>query len=226
MARSERDLLMHGIVYPVYHRVVKNLQNGQEAYDFAREHPEDVLETYRAYDQVLKMLAVLGYQERAIMPNTTKFLEKIGPIPLPPSLKHMMLYPFWTGYHGDAFQNLGLMMKRAEENPRESPGVSHPENRIIKFGTLVETPQAYIRAAGGHLIERTLFAALPTKWTHKWEKDDFLHAANELVLLWQLRTGDCPLYQFFTNPNDQGGLGWISVEDQQAFTEHYQAIFS
>ncbi len=183
------------------------LDGAHQAYTFATSNPEFVLITVDCYTSLIRMIPNISAQDFARMPQTQGFLRKFGFDRRVPTPEEMIQDPKWNRHCPAAREDLATRMTKAAANKQE-PG-KYPEDETIYFGTLVKNPQAYIIGALGHIIERQIVAAVPSQ-KEPWQKDDVLHAMNELVMLRKFHQQPSPLFEKFTKSHAEGGLSWIT----------------
>ncbi len=212
---------------------IGNLPKAREAIDYALASPEFLLALFDGYTDIIKMIPGLTLPELSIMPSTRILLTKLGIERDLPTPEEMIRDTERERHCTRANRDLAKKMWRAEEN-RQTPG-KYQSDRVIYFGTLVQTPEAFIVGAMGHAMERWVVASIRPRrraWTtsseakNRWAKDDVLHSFNELVMLQKLKGTDNPLFSFFIRKHHEGGLNWISPEHFADFSRGFALLHS
>lgn len=208
-------------------RFLGGLERSEEVVGWAMEHQAD-LETFlvgydeliHGFNQIAPIATVLD-----IMTETKKLKEILGtPIP---TVEEMSV-----GNYAHALMEARGPMLTGKSIKKGD--ISHPTDaqREYAIGTtsMDTTHEALAVGTMGHLIERTFF-----QWAKKnelippegkWKKDMFLQVLDEVVMLWLSFEGPgSTLADYFINPNDKGGLGWISAKKLRSFRAELKNLF-
>jgi hypothetical protein len=186
--------------------LIYRYQNSRAAEVFAYENLDFLDSVCLEYNRIGELLRNLSPAERAVMPYTQEFLDRLGLGNNPYSFRPVNSNP------QAARADLARMLANGE-SPLPTPNQDH----AILFGTRVKSPQAYLTGLAGHLAERGVVNGFPGR---NWRKDHLLHAVDEGVLLAQIRGLETDLlHQYFTLPIEEGGLGWISPEIEDEFNK-------
>lgn len=217
------------------------------AIDRVAREPFDLMRTYGRYRSFLNHLVYPTQTDMEMLeaihqkyPNhqgALHFMEKFGPGRLTgedgsPGLKVVLdqaVSPFASSYP-KAFEDLTRMMGNAQaitENPHDRPGT---EDMIYGYRVIRDNPQdprhhanyteAQMHFVLLHFLERALFAAVPPSAPGaKWEKDDFLGALGDIIMIsdeQRRQLGEphkhLPELVIWTRGKDDGGLGWIDMK--------------
>ena len=123
----------------------------------------------------------------------------------------------------------GQKIKKGEIEPTN-------ENKQYAIGTpsMDTTPKALAFGTIGHILERSYF-----NWAREngfepengWQKDMFLHAAVEMVMLHlaaddKYIIGENPLIDCFMLKNEKGGLGWLNEKKVNQFKEGFWDVLA
>jgi hypothetical protein len=113
----------------------------------------------------------------------------------------------------------------------DAPGI---RRKAIFTPTMATSEKALAIGTTGHLIERAMFSHFERRGvSHRWQKDDVLHALEEVAMLMEAEfrdgVGSKPsLLEIFTAPpslDEKGGLGWRRPEEVEEFIGKYCLLY-
>ena len=203
---------------------LEKLDNAVRVADWAREHVDEVNVFEQGYNALI--FAFNAYDntvELEMMHRTNVLKQLLQGIPLPETTE-MSTLDYVKGLR-DARDPMIFGQKIKNGICVDSNG--NDLHYAIGTPSMDTTDEALVVGTMGHLIERTFF-----QWAKRhgiepkggWEKDMFLQALGEILLL-ELTQEKVPvLYRFFVKPNNEGGLGWISPEQIKEFNRRLSQL--
>lgn len=221
---------------------LSGLENAPEVGEWAREHPEEVAKIVGGYNQL-----IIGFNR---LGSRTKLMKAMS---LTSRLKEVLTRPASDTEEEDALEvvripdiqtmsdgNFGKALIEARPRMLAGQAIAQGENpdptaadTAYAIGTTSMDTTAEALAVGtiGHIVERVFF-----NWAREngfepeggWQKDMFLQAMDEVVLLY-MGSGEAEgltLTEYFTKTTEGGGLGWIRPERVEEFeAAMVQALF-
>jgi len=128
-----------------------------------------------------------------------------------------------TQVHNDALRELCSMMLRGHELKERgrTPKDGDPDfDLAIWSHTQISDPRANTHVVIAHFIERTMSNFVADRRGMKPEKDSFLNAITNFVILKGLRNQDLTyILDMWRRPKNEGGLGWASEDRITAIDE-------
>ena len=205
-------------------RKLKKLDNAGKVAVWARDHVSEVNSFEQGFNDLISAFnAYNDVFDLDIMHRTNCLKRLLNGVPIPFTTK-MSYWDFKRGIR-DAYGP--MIYGQNIHNGNHSDLNSEDELYAIGTPSMDTTDEALVVGTMGHLIERTFF-----QWAKRhgiepkggWEKDMFLQALGEILLL-ELTQEKVPvLYRFFVKPNNEGGLGWISPEQIKEFNRRLSQL--
>ena len=111
----------------------------------------------------------------------------------------------------------------------KQPTDDDPESRKVIWGhTMISDPKALVNFMICHYMERYFAVALSERGSQLASQKDFmLNALIDVVLADRLTEGKFEaIYNVWSTPKDQGGLGWITQDRLKTYGLEYQKVVS
>lgn len=193
------------------------LCNAKRVKEWALVHLVEVEQFEEGYNELITTFnKYSGYTYFDFMPRThiLKYILNGRPLPFTSEMNGFMI----IGGLKDARQPI-FLGQRIRKGDCKNPDGDFKQF-AIETPSMDTTEDALVVGTMGHLIERAFF-----RWAlkqgiepkGKWEKDMLLKALGEILLLENAKENSLLLFPYFTKPNSEGGLGWLSRDAIAAF---------
>lgn len=223
-----------------------SVPEAREASDLASENPIPVGKLFIDYLRIVKKFALITSADRKILNRASSILKQKGDRFLSASHMTMEQYesllgdsqPRLVSYlikatdpkteeHKEAISDLSEMMEKGHKLKMEgkTPKDGDPEfDSAIWSHTQIENPKAIEHVVIAHFMERFMSNLVEEKTGNKPEKDSFLNAITDFVILEGLRNDNAShILAVWRTPKSQGGVGWVSEERVEAMKEALKA---
>ena len=206
---------------------LSDLDNSENVLEWVMGNPERTQEFLDFYDALVKKMNMIPGEHGVleIMPATKKIKDLLGNNTIP-------LTGDYKGFGGARIIHAGLTEARDPMLVGQqitTGDIASPTSKDYDYAigtpSMDTSPDVLAFGTMGHVLERTFFNWAREKGLEPeggWEKDMYLHAIDEIVMLHlasdsDFKPGEYPIIDYFILPNDENGLGWLNKDKVKQF---------